>query len=147
MAAAMAPLVDETDRAMLGCWFRVQFRAEPCGGLVNMELCRAYLLIEAVDVPFHTHPPDEPPPPRRAAGHAGAGRGPGASPEAAQDEAVVEGASSPEPTPDDALDLADRACDSWSVVANARRRFPRALRRVFIGSFLTSMKLFHGRHF
>ena len=33
------------------------------------------------------------------------------------------------------LDLADRACDSRSVVADARQRFPRALRRAFIGSF------------
>ena len=33
------------------------------------------------------------------------------------------------------VDLADRACDSRSVVADARQRFPRALRRAFIGSF------------
>ena len=33
------------------------------------------------------------------------------------------------------VDLADRACDSRSVVADARQRFPRALRRAVIGSF------------
>ena len=63
---------------MLGCGSCVPFRTGPYGGLANQgctcymnaviqqlfhaEHCRAQLLVEAVDVPFYTPLPDEPPP-------------------------------------------------------------------------------------